>query len=388
MANLKRNNNQIAPLRNRLKVVTTATYDILPSDYSIIVDSATYGTSAANLPEVLDVLLYTTQNGGNSTPLVASESSLLNYQFVVYNTSISSWLRLNCANDEGFVNGSSSLFNLNNPSFLFVPPASSVTVNMFSSGFNGWFYKIDNNWQTSLFNDFTTHTGSTSDFGEFETLVNGSGAAATVTGGWPIDSALGEIELETGTTSTGRAAVIGQGTTGFFAWGGLGSHDPNGPGYVIKISSRFKLDELSTGTQRYTIRSGLGLSVTGDSSEGIYFRYSDNVNSGMWEAVTRNSSDETAISTGVAATTGYHTYDITINMSYVGYFYTVDYSIDGITVASIGTTTVDSTRPSNSDLRWLPLTINKSIGGTSVLATIDWYKVSTLTRVGNNNFLV
>ena len=67
-------------------------------------------------------------------------------------------------------------------------------------------------------------------------------------------------------------------------------------------------DALSNGTTRYTARIGFIDSGTAEPTDGVYFRYVDNVNSGKWVFVTRSNGTETAnnyAGTAVAATTWY-----------------------------------------------------------------------------------
>lgn len=56
-----------------------------------------------------------------------------------------------------------------------------------------------------------------------------------------------------------------------------------------------KLPLLSTGTERYTARIGFVQSASGDPTNGPYFRYADNVNSGNWQLVSRSGGVETVV---------------------------------------------------------------------------------------------
>jgi len=114
--------------------------------------------------------------------------------------------------------------------------------------------------------------------------VSGAGAAVTraIAG-----SDIGQAALATGTTTTGRAGVSS-----------LAALLRPNQGIVVKEFGLFLGTALSDGTNRYTVRGGLGDSLTGDGTDGAFFRGVDNVNSGKWEAVCRAASTETVADTG------------------------------------------------------------------------------------------
>lgn len=65
--------------------------------------------------------------------------------------------------------------------------------------------------------------------------------------------------------------------------------------FVVKT-----LSDLSTAGDRYV--TAFGIPSEGDSQlnqDGVYVRYSDNINAGKWQLVTRNAGAETAVDTGV-----------------------------------------------------------------------------------------
>lgn len=68
--------------------------------------------------------------------------------------------------------------------------------------------------------------------------------------------------------------------------------------------SNSALQQLSNGTDTYTIREGFLDSLTAtEPGNGCYFRYTDSVNSGKWQCVTRANNVETATDSGITAAT-------------------------------------------------------------------------------------
>lgn len=97
-----------------------------------------------------------------------------------------------------------------------------------------------------------------------------------------------------------RDFTLGTSTTGsgsFFPAAGnvIG---PLGNSQYWRFDMLLKVTQLSNVTDRYSLRCGFIDSITAESVDGAYFRYSDNVNSGKWERVTRSNSTETATDTG------------------------------------------------------------------------------------------
>lgn len=113
-----------------------------------------------------------------------------------------------------------------------------------------------------------------------QTSVSGTGATAARS---VNTRSFGQIDLATGTTSSGRSAVA---TSSVALWGPTGRS-------VLVFHGHVEVSALSTSAQRYTARVGFLDSLSADSADGVYFRYADNVNSGNWQLVARNNSAET-----------------------------------------------------------------------------------------------
>jgi hypothetical protein len=153
----------------------------------------------------------------------------------------------------------------------------------------------------------------------FSYSVSGTGAAfSTLATG--ADNAVGIMRAALGTTATGRAAInsVNFGVLRF----SLGQAYFEGD---VRIVS------LSDATNTYTFRAGFIDSITGESTDGAFFRYTHGTNSGRFQAVTRSNGVETATDTGitVAANTWYD-FEITVNAAGTS----VEFKINGSVVAT------------------------------------------------------
>lgn len=140
-----------------------------------------------------------------------------------------------------------------------------------------------------LEDDFTGGIDTSSS--PFLTAVSGAGASVANTGYTGEQNHVGVAVLSTGTTTTGYASVH----TASAALLRLG-------GGAWRARAIFRLEDLSDGTNTYTLRLGLGDSqVAGEPTDGCYIRYTHGTNSGKFEFVTRSNGTETATDTTVTA---------------------------------------------------------------------------------------
>lgn len=130
---------------------------------------------------------------------------------------------------------------------------------------------------------------------DIQTSTSGAGASVTRSRGY---GAISDVAAATGTTSAGSA--------------GVGSKDAALLGQVLGLNvlhgGLYLPSSLSDGTNRYTTRDGFLDSLTGEPTDGVFFRYVDNVNSGKFLAVARQNGTETTADTGItaeASPTGY-----------------------------------------------------------------------------------
>lgn len=104
-------------------------------------------------------------------------------------------------------------------------------------------------------------------------------------------------------------------------------------GGAITLNWILNVTTLSTVTNRYIIRFGLGdptQTTTADLTNGVYFEYSDNENSGDWIGKTASASSRSSANSAIAADTNFHNFQITINAgaTSAGFF------IDGVQIAN------------------------------------------------------
>lgn len=155
------------------------------------------------------------------------------------------------------------------------------------------------------------------------------------------------ISLQTGSTTTGRAGRLSG--TAAVVFGTNPWH----------FETTVGLDTLSNGTDTYTVRFGFMDSQAGEPTDGAYFRYTNGVNGGRWECVTRANNVETAsaLDSGVTVDTSLHNFSIDVNAAASS----VVFKIDGSTVAT-GTANIPS---GTSRATGFGYSIIKSAGGTN-----------------------
>lgn len=119
--------------------------------------------------------------------------------------------------------------------------------------------------------------------------VSGTGAAFSMLGP-ATNNAVGIVRAALGTTATGRCAVASL-NFNLFRFG-LGR---------ANFDALWRLVNLSDATNAYSQRAGFIDSVSAESADGVFFRYTHGTNSGRFQAVCRSNSSETAVDTGVTA---------------------------------------------------------------------------------------
>jgi hypothetical protein len=167
------------------------------------------------------------------------------------------------------------------------------------------------------FNDFVSTTGNH----EWSLSVAGTGAEFATAAG--VAGALGVLQTTLGTTATGRCTCMSTSTDNIVFGSGL-----------ARYRQRFRPLVLSTPTDTYTVRMGFINSGTAEPTNGAFFRYTDGLNGGRWQAVVRISGSEIVADTGVAATvSALSIFEIVVNNpsgGSVAYF-----SINGVLVATL-----------------------------------------------------
>lgn len=140
-------------------------------------------------------------------------------------------------------------------------------------------------------------------------------------------NALGIVSLELGTTTTGSASVYSKPSSGAASSVKLGLGR-------ARFAAKHAVHTLSDGTNTYTTRLGFIDSNSGESTDGVFFRYTDGVNAGKWQAVCRSNGTETTADTGITPVADtWHLFEIDVNADGTS----VSFSIDSSVVATITT---------------------------------------------------
>jgi hypothetical protein len=105
-------------------------------------------------------------------------------------------------------------------------------------------------------------------------------------------------------------------------------------GGSFTVNYVIKLEALSTAGNRYKMIFGLvDKTYSNPITRGVFFTYTDNVNSGRWVINCENASTLTSANTTVAATTNFVNLGFVINSAGTS----VDFTIDGVPVGTIAT---------------------------------------------------
>lgn len=147
-----------------------------------------------------------------------------------------------------------------------------------------------------------------------------AGTSAVWTNVAPLDGGVGWARADLGTTATGRAAFASISfTTLQFSLG------------RARFATRVRVAQLSDATNTWTFRAGFIDSVTAESTDGAFFRYTHSVAGGAFQAVTRSNNAETATATGTTVATG-TTYVLEVDVNAAGT--SVEFRINGAVVAT------------------------------------------------------
>jgi len=107
-------------------------------------------------------------------------------------------------------------------------------------------------------------------------------------------------------------------------------------GGAITLNWVIKIVSLSTASPRYTLRCGLGTTDSADQVNGVYFEYSDNINSGNWVGKTASASSRTTLNSSIAATAAYHNLSIVIDAAGTS----CEFFVDGVSAGAAITLTI------------------------------------------------
>lgn len=141
----------------------------------------------------------------------------------------------------------------------------------------------------------------------FANVFAGAGAAVLSRAAYaPTSQTWGGAEvgiygLALGTTATGRAAYITPTPETVLGFG------------VSRFSSATKFVTLSVAASRYVARIGYLSTATAEPVDGVYFRYSDNLNAGNMQCVCRAGGVETAVNTAQPVSAIAYKLEIVVN---------------------------------------------------------------------------
>lgn len=139
-------------------------------------------------------------------------------------------------------------------------------------------------------------------------------------------------------------------------------------GGAISVNWVISLATLSTAGNRYTAYFGMMDARAAVPDNGVFFTYSDNVNSGNWVLNCKSATVTTSVNTSTPAVIGYVNFGIVINASATS----VSFTINGSTVGTAITTNIP-TLPISPGVRW-------NIAATSPGSLIDlFYMQQVLT---------
>lgn len=171
----------------------------------------------------------------------------------------------------------------------------------------------------------------------------------------------GNLILTTGTSSTGTDTLVsstGSLSASAFLFGGG----------TYTLTFYAKIPTLSTGTQRFSVKMGYMNNTTFASvTNGCWFSYADNVNSGNWQGVTMKASTSSTANSTTAADTNWHQYKIAVNAGATS----VSFYIDGAEIANSPLTS-NIPNATNNEVG-ICFLILKSVGTTARTLEIDWY---------------
>lgn len=226
-----------------------------------------------------------------------------------------------------------------------------------------YLYKIEDDFLLDVPNVSGTATGS-GGIWDGETSGTSSEIAPDDTGINSTEKAHGVVQFQTGTTSTGFADMQsrGEGRTGI------------GFGTKIVLTFRLAVNILSTGSERFFVCFGLRAPATSSAgaepSDGVYFKYQDNVNSGRWEAINMDGGIPDDLDTNISPSA---TVNQVFKISIEPDGSSIKFYIDGsLVVTSSVTPTTELLKPF--------ITLKKTVGTTTRLVHVDFVSM-VLSRV-------
>lgn len=167
-------------------------------------------------------------------------------------------------------------------------------------------------------------------------------------------SRVGIWQCSTSTSTNARAALT-------FFCNGVGSQSKYlGSGQTI-CDFGIKIDQLSNGTDTFTIQIGL-LTINSATPSGVFLSYTHGTNSGNWVMTSKLSGTQTANSS-TAADTNWHTYRIVLNAGLT----TASFYIDGVQLGNSPLSITGAASAINPSVQLI-----KSLGATACTMQTDY----------------
>jgi hypothetical protein len=141
-------------------------------------------------------------------------------------------------------------------------------------------------------------------------------------------------------------------------------------GQIIRWGSRVVPELLSSGVDTFIMHVGLlDNSGGGEPTDGAYFRYTDAVNGGRWEAIVAAGGTRQAFDTGVLAQQQYQVLEVEID--FTGPSPVARFFIDGVLT---NTVTAPSPVPQGPTQAFgMGVSIAKTVGTSQRNLSMDWY---------------
>lgn len=213
------------------------------------------------------------------------------------------------------------------------------------------------------YNEFINGNGTTAGGNDVVSVNNGAGAASIGTSAATAGNVVGLIQSTTGTTASGRTAVV---TANHAVQLGGGEWV-----YELGINA---INTLSNSTERYQLLVGFFDNQSGvNQTDAVYFLYDEGgVSSGAsasanWQLVTASNSTRSFTSSTTSVTTGVAFLKIVINAAGTQ----AEYFINGTSAGSMSTN-IPVGAGRETGFGWL---LTKSNGTTARTADIDFLSV-------------
>lgn len=220
-----------------------------------------------------------------------------------------------------FTAGTNVTFNVASPATVSL--GGALTINASSGGGttpNGTVSVVEDFLSFISVNDAASANGRVGAFGWATNGVGGwASASTTVEAGHPGIATTPAILSGNFMTAMMGRTTSPQGTAFLLGGGAITMN------WVVKVAV------LSTASPRYILRFGLGDTFTNsDQANGVYFEYSDNINSGAWVGKTASGSVRSTANSSNTVDTGWHNLQISINAAATS----VSFYVDGVEISN------------------------------------------------------